>query len=315
MGDITDFANEVSIGRQFSGASGAAAAERGAELQTEASREALAALRGDLDPFRQLGVEQIAGAQALASDRDVQAQLLASDPNFQQLQALSTDPAAQTQFLQDNPLFQSLREQAGQDIFANQAARGKLGSTGTEELLQSRFLELGSNLINQQIGRTQGAITSGQGLINEQLNRQLPLLNIGQASAAQTGAGSAELLTGIGNVQAAGGIGAANAQSQGAQNIVGAAATVAPLLFAASDETLKTNVKKVKIHTDDNGLESISYTWDWNKEGEKHGLKGSGYGHIAQELQQTHPHLVKEIDGILMVDYSTDETVRPQLWQ
>lgn len=310
MGNIVDFVEEHSVARGFSGQAGAEAAREGAASQAQASREGLALLRGDLDPFRQLGAEQIAGAQALASDPNAQQALLQASPEFQQLQSLSTDPQSQINFLQDNPLFSSLREQASADIFANQAARGKLGSTGTEEALQSSFLQLGSDLINQQIGRTQGAITSGQGLINEQLNRQLPLLNIGQASAAQTGVSSLDALTGIGNVQAAGGIGAANAQAQGAQNIAGLGAAI-----FASDETLKANVKKVKVHTDDNGLETISYTWDWNDEGERHGLKGSGYGHIAQELQKTHPHLVKEIDGILMVDYSTDETVRPQLWQ
>lgn len=223
MGEIVDFIEENSLALAFTGVTGAKAAKEGAELQAQASQEALSALRGDLDPFKQLGIEQIPGAQALASDRDVQNQLLAADPNFQQLQALSTDPQAQIQFLENNPLFQSLRDQSRQDIFANQAARGKLGSTGTEELLQSRFLELGSNLINQQIGRTQGAITSGQALINEQLNRQLPLLNIGQASAAQTGVGSAELLTGIGNVGAAAEIAAANAQASGASNVAGLA--------------------------------------------------------------------------------------------
>lgn len=307
MGDITDFLDQVSLGRQFSGVAGANAALKGAEAQSAASREALEALRGDLDPFRQLGVEQIAGAQSLASDRDVQNQLLSSDPNFQQLQSLSTDPQAQIQFLENNPLFESLREQASQDIFANQAARGKLGSTGTEQALQSSFLQLGNQLINQQIGRTQGALTSGQALINEQLNRQLPLLNIGQASAAQTGVGSAELLTGIGNVQAAGGIAAANAQAQGAQNVVGAGTA---LVSAFSDVRLKEDIKVIGCH---NGHDIIS--WLWNSKANELGLIGGGTGHSAQDLQKTHPHLVHENNGILMINYGTDETVEATTWQ
>ena len=299
----------ISLGAHFAGVGTAAAAEKGAEAQVAASREALALLRGDLDPFRQLGVDQIEGAAALASDRDVQQALLAQDPNFQQLQSLSTDPNAQVSFLQDNVLFDSLRESASSDIFANQAARGKLGSTGTEEALQSSFLKIGSDLINQQIRRTQGAIAGREGIINEQLNRQLPLLNLGQASAAQVGAGSSELLTGIGNAEAAGGVGAANAQAAGASNIAGLAATAIPLI-AASDSSLKTNIEITGNH---NGLDVVK--WDWNEKGNKLGLFGGGSGHIAQEVQKLHPDLVISNNGVLMVNYGTSDTVEPKTWQ
>lgn len=310
MSFIEDVAEVADPGGLFAGLTGttqAKAAQEAAEAQAGASREALALLRSDLDPFRQLGAEQIPGAQALASDRDVQNQLLQSSPEFQQLQALSTDPQAQTDFLGSNPLFASLREQASQDIFANQAARGKLGSTGTEELLQSRFLELGDSLINQQISRTQGALGAREDVINQQLNRQLPLLNIGQASAAQVGAGSSELLTGIGNAQAAGGIAAANAQAQGAQNVAGLGIAA---LAAFSDVRLKEDIKVIGSH---NGHDVIS--WSWNSKASDIGLTGGGTGHRAQDIQKTHPHLAYENNGILMINYCTDETVEPTTWQ
>ena len=319
MGGAVDFIEDHSVARGFSGQAGAEAAREGSAAQVAASREALDLLRGDLDPFKQLGINQIDGVSALASDPATQEalrratpgyanlQALATDPaaqqrareatpGFSEFQALSTDPTTQINFLQNNPLLSSLMDQSRKDIFANQAARGKLGGSGTEELLQSRFLEQGNNLINQQLARSGSALTAGQDIlnqqigregnvfatgqdvINQQLNRQLPLLNMGQASAAQVGAGGAELLTGMGNAQAAGGIGAANALAQGSQNVVGLGGTLYSL-FAASDERLKDNVVRVGDHA---GIPV--YTWTWNEEARKLGKKGYGRGHIAQEL-------------------------------
>lgn len=310
MSFLDDVQEVVDPGGLFAGLTGstqAKAAAEGAAAQSAASREALSLLRSDLDPFRQLGVDQIGGAAALASDRGAQNELLQSSPEFQQLQSLSTDPNAQLSFLQDNPLFSSLRDQSRKDIFANQAAQGKLSGSGTEELLQSRFLQIGNDLINQQIGRTQGALGAREDVINQQLNRQLPLLNIGQASAAQVGAGSSELLTGIGNAQAAGGIAGANAQAAGAQNVAGLGIAA---LSAFSDIRLKEGVRVIGEH---NGHDVIS--WTWNSKANDLGLTGGGTGHRAQDIQKTHPHLIHENSGMLMINYGTNETAEPTTWQ
>lgn len=166
------------------GQTGAVAAARGAEQQTSFSRQALDLLRGNLAPFREVGVQAGAQAQALA------------------------DPTGQAQFLAQSPLFANLSEQRARDIFASQASKGKLESGGTAEEVQSQIIQLGDQLINQQV------------------NRLLPLVNLGQASAARQGAGSVDLLTGIGNAQAAGQIGAQNSLSQGAGNMAQLAAII-----------------------------------------------------------------------------------------
>ena len=172
----------------FTGETAADAAKKGSAQQVAASERALAQLRGDLDPFKQLGLDQIQGVQSLASD-----------------------PQAQMDFLQSNPLFQGLADESARQVFGNKAAQGKLASGGTQAELQNQIMLQGNDLINQQ------------------LNRQLPLLNMGQNSAAQQGAGSANLITGIGNAQAAGTIGAGNASASGIDNIIGAASGIAGL--------------------------------------------------------------------------------------
>ena len=129
------------------------------------------------------------------------------------VQSLSSDPQAQIDFLQNNPLFQGLSDEATRQTNALAASQGKLAGGGTKAELQNQIMLQGNNLINQQ------------------LNRQLPLLNMGQNSAAQQGAGSSQLITGIGNAQAAGTIGAGNAMAGGAGNILGAASGIAGLFM------------------------------------------------------------------------------------
>jgi len=158
----------------FTGQAAAEAQLEGTRLQVEAGREALALLREDLQPFRDLfGPDQMEDLTLLATDQD-----------------------AQLTFLKDNPLFKGLREQAVDFGFQTGEGAGV-----PEDVLENDFLVMGNQLINQQI------------------NRQLPLLNTAQASAAQAANQSTGLLTGIGNVQAAGGIGAANSLGQGSQNL------------------------------------------------------------------------------------------------
>lgn len=76
-------------------------------------------------------------------------------------------------------------------------------------------------------------LVSGLPALSQERQDLLNLLRMSQASAAQqaagqleTGAGMSDLLTQIGNVQAAGGIGASQARQAGAQNIIGGLGTV-----------------------------------------------------------------------------------------
>ena len=86
----------------------------------------------------------------------------------------------------------------------------------------------------------------------------------------------------------------------GLMQTLGNAAQIAAL-FAGSDPRLKTNVKKLGEVA---GLNI--YHWDWNDEGKKIAKDyWPTLGVMADELQETHPHLVhKAPDGYLRVDYA-----------
>lgn len=175
----------------------------GGEIRAQGGRDAFSFLNEQLSPF--------------ASSFDAQ--------NIAEINALATDPNAQVDFLSNNPLFEALKNQSREATFRTQSAGGQLGSSGTDEILQNAFLAQGNDLINQQI------------------NRQLPLLQGAQNAATNLGTSGANLKSQIAAVLAQGGersanalanalegsaqalttgdIGAANARSQGAQNLIG----------------------------------------------------------------------------------------------
>ena len=72
-------------------------------------------------------------------------------------------------------------------------------------------------------------------------------------------------------------------------------------LYAASDRRLKENIRPAGKM---NGIKF--YTWDWNEKGKKVAAYNQpSAGVIADEIQETHPHLVKRgQDGYLRVNYS-----------
>ena len=79
-----------------------------------------------------------------------------------------------------------------------------------------------------------GSLLNAPNLLSRERGDLLSAARLGQASAAQQAAGGlqtgqnrVDLLTQIGNTQAAGGIGAANALGQGASNIAGLGTTIA----------------------------------------------------------------------------------------
>ena len=67
-----------------------------------------------------------------------------------------------------------------------------------------------------------------------------------------------------------------------------------------SDARLKTNIKHLGKENGHN-----VYSWDWNEDGKRIAdPKQPTVGVMAQELQETHPHLVElGPDGFLRVDY------------
>lgn len=173
----------------LTGKDAAEAAAEASQQQVAFSNEALDLLRGDLQPFREI----------IPSD------------DIRRISSFASDPRAQSQFLKRSPLFENMTQGIVQDVFKRQSAGGALGSSGTEEILANTILQAGNALVNQQA------------------NRALPLINTAQASAAQSGVGGAELLTGIGNALAGGQIGSSNARAQGQENTISALSTIASL--------------------------------------------------------------------------------------
>ena len=132
---------------------------------------------------------------------DAQEQLRADLAPFRQagetaiplLEQFATDPSARVDALQQNPLFQAALNSRDRATLGAAATQGRIGTGGFSQQLSENFLLSASPLLQQQ----------EQSLLN--------LANIGQASAAQTGASGLQAAGAIGrNIQ-----GAADATSAG----------------------------------------------------------------------------------------------------
>lgn len=244
------------VGDILSGGAGDAA-EKAAGIQAAAGDRAIASqertaaqARADLQPFAEAGKAQL-------------------DP----LSSLISDPNAQRNFILDNPFFKTLADDAQRRLFNNQAAIGKVGSGGTAEALQNSLVLLGQDLVNQNV------------------NQRFNLASLGANAAAgqgtatqQTGSNIANLITGTGNVLAAGQVGAANARAQGINNLIqGGTAAV-----ALSDERAKTDI--LLIGHADNGLPIYLFRYIGSDE--------FRIGVMAQDVEKTDPNAVVEINDL-----------------
>lgn len=219
--------------------------ERAARVQTEGGNKSIDYMRESelrqierLQPFTGLFTPELQGQLTQAAT----GQLPPVGTGVEAFQAQQMQPV--------NPLldpsFKALADEASNRVFANQAARGKLGSGGTAAALQERLVGLGEGIRGQRLqeqlatrgqyaGEQQqqfGQQLQLQGLAQapeqEQYNRLLNLANLSQSSAAgqaaaigQTGRGVADLTTQIANAQAAGQVGAAQARSNQMSGLMG----------------------------------------------------------------------------------------------
>ena len=157
---------------------------KSADKSVAFQRESRDLAREDLQPFREFGEGQI-----------------------EPLNKLLSNP---TGYLESNPLYKNINNNSQRQIFANKAARGKIGSGGTALELQNRFLANGDGLINSQYNRLLGATSAGQNAA------------AGQANIAQsTGASVGNTLLEKGNAIAAGKVGSANAWNNAINQGVG----------------------------------------------------------------------------------------------
>lgn len=241
----------------FGGAASHAAGEASALQVAQADRallaqqQAQAEIRGDLSPFREFG------ANALPL-----------------LQSAVADPSER---VLNNPFFQAMAGDQEQRLLASRAARGKVGSGGTGDELTRNLLLLGNDFAQQDIGNMFNMSTIGANAAAQ------------QGTQTQQGAGAMTGIMGqLGNAQAAGTVGAANAQAQGAGNMLSAGIG---LLSAFSDQRLKENIEYSHVHP----VYGVNiYNWDWTEEAEAIVVDQDTSGPIAQELMLTRPDLVIE---------------------
>lgn len=186
MSFLSDFIGGIT------GSTAAKAAKKSAQIQQEAAQQAATdvSAAGEsalsrFDPLEQIGQRGF------------------------ELSGFLADPTQQAQFLQSNPLFDLGLQNLNQQTQSSAAARGRLSAGDTLEQLQ------------------QNAILAGQPLLQDQRSDVLNLLNIGAGTIGQqagierqTAADVANLLTGGAAAEAAGVVGAANARSGLAGNIM-----------------------------------------------------------------------------------------------
>jgi hypothetical protein len=198
------------------------------------------------------------------------------------------DPQAQFDFLQNNPLFQASLDNANRVTQQSAASRGRLNAGDTATDLAGNVLLSAQPLIDRQRTDIAGLLDVSSGLATSRAN-----IETGQVANIN------DLITGIGNAQASGIVGGANAEQAFNQGLLNAAGSAGGA-FAASDERLKKN-KKVrgtfKGHT--------WYSWDWNElAGELLGLFGSSKGAMAQEAIKINPGaVIMAEDGFYRMRY------------
>lgn len=317
---------------------------RGMRRGITAQEEALADVTGTLQPFASAGEQAIGGIfDVISPQRDFQLQ---TDP--QRYFQLQTDPSR----VLENPFFQALAAEQEQRLMASQAARGKVGAGETTDLLQRNLLQLGSQFQQQdianQLAEAQAQATLEQQDITNQLaeaqtqatleqQRFGQMFNVGQlgfgaagqtAGAQQTTGANisnffgqqavqeANIITGMGNVEAAGITGAAQTQAAsqaalanlalqagtggmaGGMGLLGSVggtkigAGGGALLGVLCDETQKDIIKPVKV--DDDGLTVYEFTY-------KHDPAHVYRGKMAQDILKIDPDHVFERNGVLMV--------------
>lgn len=263
----------------FTGTNAQQAANQAAQLQYNATMEGIKAQqasealqRKDLSPFRNLATS---GGLNAFRNMAVNQENYAYNPN--------------NDALLNNALNRTTRA-----VMDAQAAKGKLGSGSTLTSLTEAMAPVYMN-------REQQVFENKYNANNQQFNQLQNMLGMAQNAAAGQGAATAnatnnitDLTTQGANAQAAGQIGAANAQAQGTQNMMGLAALAASFF---SDERLKEDVKRVGKMNDGTPIYTYKY---------KQGDGKTHMGVMAQEARKKHPDAVRKdpLTNMLMVNYS-----------
>ncbi len=171
----------------------AAATQAAAEQQRiDLTRETRDLARADLQPFVEFGTNQIGSLSSLLT------------------------PEGQVGFLENNPMFNAAINRNEDKINKFAAARGKSGAGGTIDSLFQNYLSTAQSFIQPQIANLFGAVNQGQASAAGQANTALSAGNqIGQS------------ISQIGDVNAAGIVGAANAGTNAFNQLLNVGGNVA----------------------------------------------------------------------------------------
>lgn len=178
-------ASAYSANRQASAANKAASAQaKSGQAAIDESIAAREQSRQDLQPYAQFGEQQLQSLQ----------NMLTSD--------------GQMQYLQNNPIFNASLKNMNEQVLNNAAVRGRLNAGDTRQQFFDNFQAAALPLLSYQSNNLFNAVNLGQASAAGQANNTLT-----------TSANIGNTMTGIGNAQAAGIIGRANAQSQFANDL------------------------------------------------------------------------------------------------
>ncbi len=163
-GDITTGRDTALTNLRTSLTNSLDALSRGSDRASSAIRDSLSRTRQTYAPFIAAGQKSITRAEQLTND-----------------------PQAQLDFIQNNPFFSAMQETARDQLFSNQAARGRLGTGETLNELDKRTLLLGEQLLGNRINQNldisgQGIVAAG-GLANSEMTAGNILSNIFQNEA------------------------------------------------------------------------------------------------------------------------------------
>ncbi len=178
-------ASAYSANRQASAASKAARAQgQAGQASIEEAIAAREQSRQDLMPYAQFGQQSLTPLANMLTHQ------------------------GQSDYLQNNPIFQASQKNMNEQVLNNAAVRGRLNAGDTRQRFFENFQAAALPLLNFQTNNLFNAANMGQASAAGQANNSLT-----------TSANIGNTLTGIGNAQAAGLIGRANAQSQFASDL------------------------------------------------------------------------------------------------
>lgn len=204
MGVGAAIAGAAIVGGAYSANQASNAAEDASDAQAQSGRESIAfqkesrdLARSDLAPFRGFATSRSGTEYDRRSPMGMYSSLL--------------KPKNQAAYLTSNPMFQAAINQFGTK------AKNTLGFSGLKGDLANAI--------------TQNYMASGNQYIDAQLNRLLNPIQIGQSAAAgqantalAAGQSVGDTMIGIGNAQAAGTVGAANANTQAFNSLLSSGA-------------------------------------------------------------------------------------------